>query len=442
MELILLSVLLWVALSGLTYALGVKFSARYIQNKGLWWGVLAVTFVPWIPLEHMEQHNAIPAVLFNANLQQFAEPLLAMTKRTQVASDWLNLTLMAVFMVYCVGLITHLLVLGRQFWRVKRLCSTASKIKLGTRSCYQLPITCSPFVFGLWQPKVYLPVEFDTLPEAEQQALILHELTHIDKGDHIAVVIWRILTTLAWFNPFIAKMELGFIRAMEYRCDEVTIAKHSLEPLAYSKALMNSLKRAAAPPETMNMTASFASNSLTLDDYKKRFSVILKSKKKPSNLVLIGVFVLLSSGLAYGNIQWTMGTAMVSKTWTYPVVTPEITSRFGHVSNFRHNKAHQGLDLAGGVGEPAMAVASGMVTIADDKTLPENYGKVVLIHHDNGYQSLYAHLDSIDVAVGEQVSQGEVIGTIGETGRVTGPHLHLEALHNNTRIDPLTLLEN
>ena len=69
--------------------------------------------------------------------------------------------------------------------------------------------------------------------------------------------------------------------------------------------------------------------------------------------------MLLSSGLAYGNIQWTMGTAMVSKTWTYPVATPEITSRFGHVSNFRHNKAHQGLDLAGGVGEPAMAVASG-----------------------------------------------------------------------------------
>ncbi|AXQ97734.1 M23/M56 family metallopeptidase [Pseudoalteromonas piscicida] len=442
MELILLSVLLWVALSGLTYALGVKFSARYVQNKGLWWGVLVVTFVPWIPLEHMEQHNVIPAVLFNANLQQFAEPLLAMTKRTQVGSDWLNLTLMALFIVYCVGLIAHFLVLGRQYWRVKRLCSTASKIKLGARSCYQLPITYSPFVFGLWQPKVYLPMEFDTLPEAEQQALILHELTHIDKGDHIAVVIWRILATLAWFNPFIAKMEQGFIRAMEYRCDEVTIAKHSLEPLTYSKALMNSLKRAAAQPKTMNMTASFASNSLTLDDYKKRFSVILTSKKKPNNLVLIGFFVLLSSGLAYGNIQWTMGTAKVSKTWTYPVASPEITSKFGHVSIFRHNKAHQGLDLAGGVGEPAMAVASGTVTIADDKTLPENYGKVVLIHHDNGYQSLYAHLDSIDVEVGEQVSQGEVIGTIGETGRVTGPHLHLEALHNNTRIDPLTLLEN
>ncbi|WP_218834361.1 hypothetical protein, partial [Pseudomonas aeruginosa] len=71
-----------------------------------------------------EQHNAIPAVLFNANLQQFAEPLLAMTKRTQVASDWLNLTLMALFIVYCVGLIAHFLVLGRQYWRVKRLCST------------------------------------------------------------------------------------------------------------------------------------------------------------------------------------------------------------------------------------------------------------------------------------------------------------------------------
>ncbi|PCK32449.1 M23/M56 family metallopeptidase [Pseudoalteromonas piscicida] len=442
MEMILFGVVFWTLLCGLSYLMASKLASYYIQNTSLWWAAILITVIPWIPLDYISKEHTIPSVLLNTNLQQLAEPLFMMTKQTQVTSDWLDFALTVLILVYGAGLTAQLSVFIKQYWRVRQLCSTASKVSFGYLTCYQLPVSCSPFVFGVLKPKIYLPAQFNGLPKSEQEALIFHELTHINKGDHIAVMVWRVLASIAWFNPFIVKMEQGFVRAMEYRCDEATITAHRLEPLVYSKALMNSLKRAATQTDTVNMTVSFASNSLTLEDYKKRFTVILKSHKKPSNAILFGLCMLFTSGLGYANLQWTAGTTIISKAWAYPVVNPEITSKFGHISNFRHNKAHQGLDLGGNIGEPAMAVASGTVIIADDKTLPKNYGKVVLISHGNGYQSLYAHLDSVNVVAGEKVSQGEVIGTIGETGRVTGPHLHLEALHNNTRIDPLSLLDN
>ena len=87
-----------------------------------------------------------------------------------------------------------------------------------------------------------------------------------------------------------------------------------------------------------------------------------------------------------------------------------------------------------------LAVASGVVTVADNKTLAQGYGNVVLVTHQHGYQSVYAHLDEISVAAGQRIVQGQQLGTVGEAGRVTGPHLHLEALYLQQHIDPLTLM--
>ena len=64
------------------------------------------------------------------------------------------------------------------------------------------------------------------------------------------------------------------------------------------------------------------------------------------------------------------------------------------------------------------------------------YGNCIMIDHGNGYVTLYGHLSSISVSVGQTVSQGTTIGAVGSTGNSTGPHLHFEVLKNGTRIDP------
>jgi murein DD-endopeptidase MepM/ murein hydrolase activator NlpD len=63
-----------------------------------------------------------------------------------------------------------------------------------------------------------------------------------------------------------------------------------------------------------------------------------------------------------------------------------------------------------------------------------------VVDHGDGWQSLYAHLDSIDVRVGESVSSGQMIGRVGTTGLATGPHVHVEVLRDGERIDPASVI--
>jgi len=87
---------------------------------------------------------------------------------------------------------------------------------------------------------------------------------------------------------------------------------------------------------------------------------------------------------------------------------------------------YNGVDLAAYRGAPIFASASGLVIIARSGGWNGGYGNYVVISHNNGTQTLYAHLSSLTVSAGVQVAQGEVIGYEGSTGKATGPHLHFE----------------
>ncbi len=94
---------------------------------------------------------------------------------------------------------------------------------------------------------------------------------------------------------------------------------------------------------------------------------------------------------------------------------------------------HQAIDLRAPSGTSIYAVSSGTVVSAG---WDGNYGKSIVIDHGNGIKTRYAHEKDIFVSVGDTVSAGEVIGTVGKTGNATGNHLHFEIIINGTRIDP------
>jgi len=125
-----------------------------------------------------------------------------------------------------------------------------------------------------------------------------------------------------------------------------------------------------------------------------------------------------------------------------PVKEAWISSNFDEVNEYRGEKPHQGVDFAAKKGTEITASFSGMVLIANTTSLHKNYGKVILIRNsENDMQSLYAHLDSFNVVAGQRVKVGDVIGTVGNTGRVTGPHLHFELIKHNKRLNPNKYLD-
>jgi murein DD-endopeptidase MepM/ murein hydrolase activator NlpD len=122
-----------------------------------------------------------------------------------------------------------------------------------------------------------------------------------------------------------------------------------------------------------------------------------------------------------------------------PVLAP-VSSPFGlRVDPYSHRmRSHKGVDLAAPKGMAIAAPLSGTVV----STGYENgYGNTILIQHSDGLQTRYAHLGSIDVKVGEKISEQQVLGTVGDTGRSTGPHLHFEVIRMGKQVDPLRAIE-
>lgn len=112
-----------------------------------------------------------------------------------------------------------------------------------------------------------------------------------------------------------------------------------------------------------------------------------------------------------------------------------ITSRFGYrISPFTGRPSmHTGLDIAAAPGSPVYAPADGLVTFAG---YDEGYGKMVTVDHGHGYQSRYGHLANFYVQVGQRVSRYDIIASVGNTGRSTGPHLHYEVRLNSVPKNP------
>lgn len=122
-------------------------------------------------------------------------------------------------------------------------------------------------------------------------------------------------------------------------------------------------------------------------------------------------------------------------TTCFPTKSHNITSTFGKRSRGDY---HTGIDLAGNYGDNIYAYKSG--TVIKVQYSNKSYGNMVLIQHDNGMQTRYAHMSSIKVSNGEKVSCGEIIGHMGSTGNSTGNHLHFEVIINGTAVNPYSYI--
>jgi murein DD-endopeptidase MepM/ murein hydrolase activator NlpD len=99
----------------------------------------------------------------------------------------------------------------------------------------------------------------------------------------------------------------------------------------------------------------------------------------------------------------------------------------------RKKTTHQGIDIPAPTGTLVFATGQGQVKKAATE---EGWGKLVVIEHDGGYTTVYAHLDEIGVEAGAKVTVGQVIGKVGNTGQSTGSHLHYEVRKNGEHVNP------
>jgi murein DD-endopeptidase MepM/ murein hydrolase activator NlpD len=182
-------------------------------------------------------------------------------------------------------------------------------------------------------------------------------------------------------------------------------------------------------------------------------SSIAAKMKVPQNAIL-DANDILNENIPAGKVIFIPGGKMdagalsraikrpVVEKMIYPVSNRRVTSNFGWREDPVNPVAgqmtfHRAVDLAGKTGDPVKAALKGTVLHVDNN---RNLGNFIILKHGE-YQTIYAHLSAVLVKKGEEVSQGQLIGKVGETGYTTGPHLHFEVFRNGTRINPLELLK-
>lgn len=121
----------------------------------------------------------------------------------------------------------------------------------------------------------------------------------------------------------------------------------------------------------------------------------------------------------------------------FKYISSGFTTGLRYVSAFNVSTGHRAIDYAAAAGTPIRSVGDGTVVSAGWNS--HGYGNLTSIRHNSVYTTNYAHQSKIYVKVGQHVSQGDIIGAVGNTGFSTGPHLHFEMVKNGTKINPLTV---
>ena len=172
------------------------------------------------------------------------------------------------------------------------------------------------------------------------------------------------------------------------------------------------------------------------DTYGIEVSAILDANDVESPVLQVGDSLFIP-GASMGDQDYLLA---IGELFQWPVRSFTFTSGYGMrvhpISGTWH--MHTGIDLANRPDTPILAAGSGRVVHVEHQI--SNFGKMIIIDHGNGYRTLYAHLDTFGVSWGEYVSTGEQIGTMGSTGRSTGPHLHFSVFRGAQPVDPLSQL--
>ncbi len=140
-------------------------------------------------------------------------------------------------------------------------------------------------------------------------------------------------------------------------------------------------------------------------------------------------------------VQTVLAALTPERLWAHAFIVPvegTASGAFGskRILNGQPRNQHNGEDIAAPLGTPVKATNDGIVKMVDDHFFS---GKGVFLDHGLGLFTMYFHLDTVTVKEGERVKRGDVIGTVGQSGRATGPHLHWGAWLNGSRVNPFAL---
>lgn len=322
-------------------------------------------------------------------------------------------------------------------------------------------------IYGAVSPVVLIPHDLDARVDEDDIALMCaHEIAHLKRGDTRLFTATALARVLFWFNPLVTRIAAQVELAAEEGADRLVIGS-GVDRRAYASCFVKGLKYAAMKQNLLPALAPGFTpqdrqgrrrrlDSILSNDDGRRASVASRvafaSAASIAALLAVGQAAFAVDPEAASEKKRLAALVSVEKVKVEPVaaddveaftqpVEGDVTLGFGATYTSLEDKktpmGHRGVDIKAAKGAPVKASGDGVVVEATTRlTGKESYGTTVVIDHGHGLVSRYAHLDSYKVAIGQEVKKGDVIGAVGETGLVTGPHLHFEILKNGRPVEP------
>ena len=313
------------------------------------------------------------------------------------------------------------------------------------------PAVGGPMLLGLLHPVILLP---EGLPQDDALRYALaHELCHWRAGDVAYKWTALLVAVLQWYNPAAWLLRHVVDQSCECACDTaVTRSFSAREKLAYGAALLR-FHTGRAPVSASGFSA--AGRNL-----KRRLSLLLeKNAAAPGRraLALLLAAAVTAGGALTSCAASGMGggvSSSVSISAPGPSGAPDAGSSSapaedgllfpvgegykGMSRGFTGAEDHAGVDLRADRGSPILAALDGTVA---DAGVNETDGAYVLLDHDGGMETFYAHCDELRVEKGQAVERGQTVATVGSTGQSTGNHCHFEVRLDGVAADPAPYLE-
>ncbi len=319
----------------------------------------------------------------------------------------------------------------------------------------------SPFAVRWPRPTIVLPATALQAFSDRQLRLVLgHEAAHLARRDPQRAGAMAVVDAVLWFNPFVRRITARVQMAVELRCDALALGSDDTARRDFAAAYLQALRMAghgATPASPSALThRDAAGHRLRIQhmlggDAGRTLPLAARTLLGAGALGIGAMLALVQAGtaatplplgivaIAASPARATPDASLLAAAtmrFAAPLAQSRITGHYGDAGGIRQ-RAHRGIDFGARVGTPVLAPADATVVAATpDYPGGAQYGTVVVLDHGNGWQTLFAHLDGTDVQVGQQVRSGDPIARTGHSGRVTGPHLHMEMLFNGERIDP------
>jgi len=338
----------------------------------------------------------------------------------------------------------------------------------------------SPCITG-WRAVMIMPEALLSDRKTSRYAM-LHELTHIKRGDEKDRLFATALLTLLWFNWPLKWIEHELNAARELACDrDVIKLLGGSERKPYAETLIHLMRDMSLPvsafgpdnrrqremriksilstpakrPAHKIMLALLLTSSLVpmacaqVATTERRMAsapvemIEVQTQKVEAPLNQAAIFVSADSLTNRGSESFVSGEIQVTipenVVFSSHIVEGRLSSGYGPRSARPADSPlfHGGVDIAAPTGTPVQSAAVGVVSHSQEGfNGSDRWGNTIVVDHGQGWQTIYAHLDTLDVEEGQVLTAGHQIGTVGETGAATGPHVHVEVRFNGERVDP------